>query len=475
VSNGEFVPAPPTASDRAVAAAMRDAIDDAAQRTALPRRQFLRTTGALAVSLAVLDACSASDTKARGGTFRRPHPEDAAECAHVLEGREFVFDVHTHHVVPAAPWRQNAPDTVRLIEHMLPADCRSADRLDCVDRNAYVHDVFLNSDTTMAMLTDVPNSGPDDAPVPYAEELATRDFVTDLAGGGAGRLQLNSVIAPNVGPVERTLDAMTSAAAGGSVAAFKVYTAWSPDGRGYSLEDPAVGLPVVQHARDLGVKVFVAHKGLPLVHFDAAHNGPEDIVAVSRLFPDMQFVVFHAGWDPRHREGAYRAGSGSGIDRLLAAMDRAALAPNGNLWVDLATVWRQLMTRPDEAAHVLGKLLSRVGSSRVLWGTDAVWYGSPQPQIAALRAFEITPAYQARYGYPALTSELKAQIFGLNAATLFGVDPHARRCALDESRAAAAEAQRDGATAPYFVPRGPSTRREMLAWLASPATRWRPA
>ena len=38
------------------------------------------------------------------------------------------------------------------------------------------------------------------------------------------------------------------------------------------------------------MKIFVAHKGLPLVNFDPSHNGPDDIVAVSRQFPDMQFV-----------------------------------------------------------------------------------------------------------------------------------------------------------------------------------------
>jgi len=39
----------------------------------------------------------------------------------------------------------------------------------------------------------------------------------------------------------------------------------------------------------------------------------------------------------------------------------------------------------------------------VLWGTDSIWYGSPQDQIQAFRAFEITPEFQERFGYPALT------------------------------------------------------------------------
>ena len=41
-----------------------------------------------------------------------------------------------------------------------------------------------------------------------------------------------------------------------------------------------------------------------------------------------------------------------------------------------------------------------MGEDRVLWGTDAIWYGSPQPQIMAFRAFEISPEFQEQFGYP---------------------------------------------------------------------------
>jgi hypothetical protein len=47
------------------------------------------------------------------------------------------------------------------------------------------------------------------------------------------------------------------------------------------MENPSIGLPTVQHAHDLGVKVFVAHKGLPLVDFDLTFNNPDDMVALS--------------------------------------------------------------------------------------------------------------------------------------------------------------------------------------------------
>jgi hypothetical protein len=81
------------------------------------------------------------------------------------------------------------------------------------------------------------------------------------------------------------------------------------------------------------------------------------------------------------------------------------------------------MRKPEQAAHVIGKLLKHVGEDRVVWGTDSIWYGSPQPQIEAFRAFEISEELREKHGYPALTKEIKAKIFGLNAAVPYKVDP----------------------------------------------------
>jgi hypothetical protein len=42
-------------------------------------------------------------------------------------------------------------------------------------------------------------------------------------------------------------------------------------------------------------------------------------------------------------------------------------------------------------AHLLDKLLRYVSEDNVLWGTDSIWYGSPQDQIQAFRRFKIAP------------------------------------------------------------------------------------
>jgi len=339
VSNGEFVPAPSSTRDRATDAVIRSTVDDAVRRLGVDRRRFLQSTGAVAASLAAFElaGCSGvasssrspqSSRRSHGGTFTTPSPLDTAACQQALASNgEFIVDVHTHHVIPNGPWTQAAPETVGLILGMLPAGCTDNVRLDCVDRATYLHDMFLSSDTTVAILTDVPNSGPSNAPIPFPEAMNTQQILDGLAHGGANRLLVENVIAPNVGPLGATLDEMSSAAHTGQVAAFKVYTAWSPSARGYSLADPAIGLPTVQHAHDLGVDVFVAHKGLPLVNFDPVFNHPDDVVAVSRLFPDMNFVIYHAAWDPSHVEGPYDPRAAIGI-RHPACRSRSPQRPS---------------------------------------------------------------------------------------------------------------------------------------------------
>ena len=493
VSNGEFLPLAAGPADVRLARAVLDRAAAAADALAMDRRLFLQTAGGMAALLTTINlvACtsqartSARPTTARpttpGGHYRTPSPEQLPECQEALGSRgEFIVDVHTHHVMPSLPWRTTAPDTLRLVLDMVPPDCTAANPLTCVDRAAYLHDIFLASDTTVALLSDLPSTGESNDPLPFNAADDTWQLASSLTKGGQSRLLLQNVIAPNFGSLAERLDGMTATAETRRVSAFKVYTAWGPGGRGYDLDDPAIGLPVIQHAHDLGVNVLCAHKGLPLLNFESTWNQPRDMVAVSRQFADMQFVVYHAGWTPQYVEGPYNPAGPVGVDSLIWALDHYHVPPNSNVWADLGTVWRALLADPVQAAHVLGKLLSRLGQDRVLWGTDSVWYGPPQTQIMAFRAFEISAGFQHRYGYPALTDAVKAKVLGLNAARLWGLDPHATRCALAadtlQRNRALSRALADAGELPApWGPRGPVTRAQILHWLAREPGPWIPA
>ena len=99
----------------------------------------------------------------------------------------------------------------------------------------------------------------------------------------------------------------------------------------------------------------------------------------------------------------------------------------GNVYMELgATFGMTAITFPLLCAHMLGMMIEAFGDDHVLWGTDSIWWGSPQWQIEAFRRLEMPESLRTRFGYKPLTAETKARILGLNAARLFGVDPAAQ-------------------------------------------------
>ncbi|MGQ0670263.1 MAG: amidohydrolase family protein, partial [Actinomycetota bacterium] len=133
--------------------------------------------------------------------------------------------------------------------------------------------------------------------------------------------------------------------------------------------------------------------------------------------------------------------------------------PNENVYAELGTTWWNLMRSPTQAAHVLGKLLRYVGEANVLWGTDSIWYGTPQDQIQAMRSFHISTEFQERYGYPELTKRLKAKILGLNGARLYGIEPVATKCEFTRRELEEVRKSLPGKARTL----GPSTRAEVEA------------
>ena len=108
--------------------------------------------------------------------------------------------------------------------------------------------------------------------------------------------------------------------------------------------------------------------------------------------------------------------------------DEAAGAGLTNIYMELGSTFGQLVTtNPTACAHLLGQIIGAFGADHVLWGTDSIWYGTPQWQIDAFRRFEIPEALVEQHGYTPLTRAVKEQIFGLNAARVFGVDVNATR------------------------------------------------
>ena len=117
----------------------------------------------------------------------------------------------------------------------------------------------------------------------------------------------------------------------------------------------------------------------------------------------MNFLIYHSGFVAGKPEGAYDRARTDGIDALVTSLLANDIKPGANVYAELGSTWRFLMRDPDAAAHGLGKLLKYCGEDNVLWGTDSIWYGSPQDQIQAFRTFQIADALADKHGYPQIT------------------------------------------------------------------------
>jgi hypothetical protein len=82
---------------------------------------------------------------------------------------------------------------------------------------------------------------------------------------------------------------------------------------------------------------------------------------------------------------------------------------------------------PVMAMHGMGKNIKYYGADHVIWGTDCLWWGSPQWVIDAFKRFQISDELCEKFGYAKIAKEDKAKIFGLNAARIYKLDLKEKR------------------------------------------------
>ena len=459
-SNGEFAPVPLTAANRAGNRLAHEAASENAKRLGISRRAFLVSASGAASTLLAFNAAHAAVGKLGG--FFELEPEAALE-PQVAQARlggkgEFIFDVQGHFVDPTGAWVKSAPaDAFKWSPKAvcgLAAKPEPRSYLNCLGPDEFVKDVFLDSDTDMMVLSFV-SSRRDAEPLTIQAADAVRRIVDRMEG--TQRLLLHGRVNPNQ---PGDLESMDELKERWKVSAWKTYTQWGVDGRGFFLSDE-IGTRFIEKARALGVKVICVHKGLPFGKRSYEHSQCSDIGVVAKRFPDVSFLVYHSGFVTGVPERAY-TGRGDGIDTLIRSIIENGVKPNSNVYAELGSTWRHLMREPTGAAHALGKLIKYCGENNVLWGTDSIWYGSPQDQIQAFRAFQIAPELRAMYGYPEITPALRAKIFGLNASRVYAISAdevkkHTWADGITQERLAYQERPE-----PHYLTYGPKTRREFL-------------
>jgi uncharacterized protein len=467
-SNGEFRPVPVSDVVARANALAATQIGVHAKRVGMARRAFLQSLCGAATTLLTLDHAFAGRGN-DGGRFVLPKEAafEPAAAAEALEGDEFIFDVQTHMVDPAGAWRANAGRYwERILESFPPGSCGERDPVDCFSAEQFIKHVFLDSDTDVAVLSFVPEL-PERNPLSLEEAERVRVLVERMEG--ANRLYLHAMVVPNGGPEIEPLQLMQDAIERYPIAAWKCYTQWGPQGVGWELDSPDVGIPFIEQARALGIRNICIHKGLLFSGFPEEYGRCADVGRAARLFPDMNFIIYHSGFEPGHREGPFDPQAERGIDVLIRSLQDNDIGPNGNVYAELGSTWRFAMRDPTTAAHLLGKLLRHVGEDNLLWGTDSIWYGSPQDQIQAFRSFQIAPELIEAHGYPELTPALKTKVLGLNGAKVYDIAVPERRQRTEADPIGRRRAAYRQHLDPTFETYGPRTDREFEALQAERA------
>ena len=128
-------------------------------------------------------------------------------------------------------------------------------------------------------------------------------------------------------------------------------------------------------------------------------------------WPRLSFCAYHSAYFTSaddHPEGKV------GLTEWLEVLVSIPKKERNRVYSEIGSSFAIVLSQgPDAAAHFMGQLLKALGPRNILWGTDSIWWGSPQWLIDAFKALTIPEAMQEQFGYPPLTERTKRLILGL--------------------------------------------------------------
>ena len=424
VSNEEFYPLARTAKQRAVEHHLVQTATQNAKKLDMDRRQFFRTSCGMAAGFAALNAVF--------GNFFTVDAAELFEPAAEKKTDYFIFDVQTHHV--AVAHHMLGPldflDARRGAAQLNPDLKGREPQLTDLYLENYIKEVFLDSDTAIACISGVPAATEDAEILPPDQMVRTRSLINELTR--SQRMISHGLFSPDLGT--KNLESMHRQAEALKIDAWKGYTGQGlgTNKDGWWVDDEKLTYPSLEYSRKLKIKNICLHKGLAIGVFNEPHCHPKDLVRASKDFADLNFLIYHSGLKsvedalPAAEDGFRKNPYVPWVSDLCQY--RKQNPHMTNVYMELGTSFGSMVvTHPMLCAHVLGMILDAFGPDHVLWGTDSIWWGSPHWQIEAMRRLEMPESLMKQFGYAPLTTEVKAKIFGLNAARIYGVDPKAKR------------------------------------------------
>lgn len=430
VSNEEFAPIDQTDEQKRVEHKLIEIASDASKKLGVSRRKFLAGAGGMAAAFLALNSVF--------GTFFDVDENELYEPAagdEKFPKKPFIFDIHTHHV--AVPKIIEIPALLRYREvgglwgnkDLVGKEHKWED----LYLANYIKEMFLDSDTSMAVITGLPAKTDAQNVLTPAEMFETRAEINGLAK--SRRIVAHGTFSPDLGKPE--LEAMQRQFEQLKPDAWKGYPGQPlADGSvGWWMDDEKIAYPFYEYSRKIGIKNIAVHKGLPLPGWEIEHSSPRDVEKAARDFPDLNFLIYHAGFKGVRDalpavEDDFKTKTDIPWITDLCAM-RKKNPKMTNVYMDLGTTFGMTaITQPKLCAFMLGQMIDAFGEDHVLWGTDSIWWGSPQWQIEAFRRLQMPDDLMKRFKFKPLTDKVKEKIFGLNSAKVYGIDVKAKMNAI---------------------------------------------
>jgi predicted TIM-barrel fold metal-dependent hydrolase len=437
VSSDEFVPIPQTRSQREVEARLTRLADELAGRQGISRRQFFRTAAGMAAAYLTMNEVYGPLFEVSRAEAATPELADAR--ASDLSG-QFIFDGHTHFL--------RADTRIETFVRMREAVGKAGwnpdlagkpQSIDDLKFDNYFKEVFLDSDTKIAIISSAPSDVPQDWFLTNQMTAQARARVNQMTG--SRRMLSHAIFTPGqLGWVEEVDRAIEE----DRPDSFKGYTIGDNTHKDLSrhpwrMDDEKRLYPFYERLWKAEIRNVCVHKGLfpPSVELQYPHLRAycdvRDVGRAAKDWPMLNFIIYHS---------AYRFPGGGTPEEALAQFEKTgriewvsdlADIPQKygvrNVYGDLGQVFAMTaVAQPRLCAAIMGILIKGLGSDRVVWGSDAVWTGSPQWQIEGLRRLEIPEDMQQKHGFAPLgsaTGRVKSAIFGETSARLYGIKPAA--------------------------------------------------
>ena len=257
-------------------------------------------------------------------------------------------------------------------------------------------------------------------------------MVNDFAG--SERMLGHTVITPGqdgwLDEVDRAIEVLHP----NSWKSYTIGDPLSPSKYPWRLDDEKLMYPFYEKAIKAGINTICIHKGLLPPDYETSFKGVwqyatvDDVPKAAVDWPEMNFVIYHSALRPflELPDQAWAEFEESG-GYIKWASDLCEIPEKygvTNVYGEIGSTFaNSAVAHPRFCAAFIGTLVKGMGADHVVWGSDTVWYGSPQWQIEAMRRLEVPEDMQKKYGLPALGGEnslTKQAIFGLNSARIYG-------------------------------------------------------